>query len=459
MINLENLRNQNPWWQDSSFLLPERLLVKRNLFYDLEKDLDNQFILSILGLRRVGKSTILRQIISHLLESKKHQQIFYYLFDKSSSINTSQFLEDLFSFYLEKVINKKIYELDQKIYIFLDEIQYIDNWQAILKRYYDLSNKKIKFIVSGSQSVLIRNQDRESLAGRIFEYYLAPLSFAEFLKIKKSPLKLLSLNKDPFSIRENFLDLDKFNYQNNQLLQSLSYEYVLSGQFPECLQIKDEKKKNKYILESVLGKVLDDLIKIKKIDKQEEFKLSAFQFLNNISSIFELKNIAREVGVSFVTIENYLFYLRQAYLFSLFYKKHQSIIRKGRSLKKIYTTSTNFISALNNLRQSDFDRVPDFFGKIMENLLFSSLSTLESNKFYFWRNERREVDFVLEKNKDILPFELKFKNQIARSDLDNLVYFSRKHKLKRAILVTKNDMKQAEHKGIDIYFLPFYLML
>jgi len=451
-MNIKEIQNQNPWWSDKNYFCDEAEFVKRDLFLELKKDLSSYFITSILGLRRVGKSTLMKQLISSLLEEKKRHHIFYYFFDQHSQIKTTSFLDELLEFYIEKILKEKIYQLKEKVYIFLDEIQYINNWEDVIKKYYDLSNKKIKFIVSGSQSILIQNRNKESLAGRIFEYYLPPLNFQEFLKIKKSTLVLEKL--DIKKVGEDFWHWNEVDFEIGHEIENLTYEYILHGQFPECLFIDSIEKKNEYILESVLGKILEDIIRIKGIDRQEEFKASCFHFLNNISSIFELKNIGEIVGVSFITMEKYLSHLINGYIVEKFYKKNKSIIKKGRSQKKIYATSTNFTCALNDYNQRSFLEVPDVFGKILENLIYNVLCQKYTD-LYFWRKREKEVDFIV----DGLAVEVKFKNQIDRQDLRNIIFYAERNNLETVILITKNQLEEREVRGIKIYLIPFYLLL
>jgi len=457
-IQLKNLQNQNPWWIISGYKPEESTWEHRDLYLKLKENLKNNLILNILGLRRVGKSSIMKQLINNLLgRNVKSTFVFYHSFDDLKQIKTTDFLDQLLSFYLEEILQSKVYNLENKVYVFLDEIQYIDNWQAVLKKYYDLSNKKIKFIISGSQSLLLRDKNKESLAGRIFEFYLPPLSFKELLIIKKEK-NIKTQEIDLFEVDKNFLLLGKIDFKYAQKLKSLAREYVLNGQFPECLEMDNEEQKNEYILESVLGKLLEDIVKLQKIEKTEELKTIAYQLLNNISSIFELKNIGSEIGVSYLTLEKYLQFLKNGYLLEILHKDYRSIIKKGRSLKKIYSTSTNFTCSLNGYKENHFDEVPEIFGKIIENLIYNILSKKYS-KLNFWRDGEKEVDFIIKNKKNIIPIEVKFKNNIARSDLKNIIFYCKKKKRTTGIIITKNILEKNEIEKIKLYYIPYYLIL
>ena len=143
----------------------------------------------------------------------------------------------------------------------------------------------------------------------------------------------------------------------------LRYTSICSNQAQ--VQPMKQERKREYIVESILGKILEDCIRIFKIEKPDAFKLVARQLLDNVSSIFELKNIGREVGLSFITLDKYIEYLREGYVVEVLYKYHKSLIKRGRILKKLYTPCVNFTCALNRYKPSHIDEVPQAFGKII----------------------------------------------------------------------------------------------
>jgi len=320
MVSKQDLDARNPWWAQLEYKISEYDLPKRELYDLLVNNFSHTLILNIVGLRRVGKSTLLKQIIGKFLgDGENPKNVFYYLFDYATQPQKAEFLAEVLSVYFQEVLKKPNYSSDEKVYIFLDEIQYIENWQAVLKRYYDLSNKQIKFIVTGSQSVLLKGKYRESLAGRVFDFYLPPLSFREFLKINREEIKLFD-KFDLYSMEKIFGDLSSYNTFFSQKIIALAEEYITVGQFPEIRKLNSLDQKHDYILGSVVGKVLEDCVRVFNIDKVEEFKLVNGQLLDNISSVFELKNIGREIGISFLTLDKYLGFLKESYLVEVLYK-------------------------------------------------------------------------------------------------------------------------------------------
>ncbi|OGH64980.1 MAG: hypothetical protein A2821_00705 [Candidatus Magasanikbacteria bacterium RIFCSPHIGHO2_01_FULL_41_23] len=466
MPTKQELDLKNPWWNNDRHIIEESDFPTRDLFSILEDNLEHTLILNIVGLRRVGKSTLLKQLIAKLLAKKtKPTHIFYFLFDYASQIQKTEFLDEVLSLYFKDVIHNPSLSFGQgeQIYIFLDEIQYIDNWQSVLKRYYDLSGKKIKFIITGSQSVLLKGKNRESLAGRIFDFYLPPLSFREFLRINGEKVET-TLSFDVFSLPYNYSTLSQYDAYYGKIIADLSREYLVTGQFPETRKLPNADQRHEYIVESVIGKIQLDCIRIFNIEKADEFKLITRHLLNNIGSIFELTNIGREIEISKKTVEKYFEYLKESYLFEILYKYHKSLIKRGRILKKLYTPCVNFTCALNHYTENHLDQVPEAFGKIIENSVYIVLKqkykgTGITESLSFWRQGQKEIDFiVLEKNTQV-PIEVKFSRTINVKDLRVMTDYMKQKKLTYGVVITRDEMNRKEVNGQTVYFIPYYVFL
>ncbi len=464
MITINDLRSKNKWWEESDFRPEEALFPRRELFLTLEENLAHTLILNIVGLRRVGKSTMLQQLIGLLLsKGTKPENIFYFLFDYDTQLQSSSHLDEVLSSYLGNIIKKTLVDINETVYIMLDEIQYINNWQAVIKKYYDLSHKRIKFIITGSQTILLRGKDHESLAGRIFDYYLPPMSLREFIEINKLEAKLTE-RFDFFNLPKIFDELVGYNVFNGSNIFSLSREYLVTGQFPETHALPTIEARHSYIIDSVLGKVIGDCIRIFDIEKKDEFKLVTQHLINNVSSIFEVSNIGREVAIARPTLDKYLEYLKESYIIDIIYKYHKSLIKKGKLTRKLYAPCSNFNAAYNHYREKHIDEVPEAFGKIVENFIYNVLAQKYKKNFFennitFWRQGEKEIDFIVTQEKKQLPIEVKFTNKVSGNDIKTLVSFMRDKNLKFGIVITKNELDKKTIDGQTVYFVPFYLAL
>jgi len=179
---MNNIGKHNQHWKEDFFY---QFPITRDMFNKLINNIKNRQIITISGLRRTGKTVLMKQLINFLIKEKvKRDNIIYYSFDEEQPK-------------IEEIINEfeKITNIDKaktKIYVFLDEIQKLEDWQNQIKYYYD--NFNIKFFVSGSSSLFIKKKVKESLAGRSFDFYLQPLSFKEFLIFRKKE-ELIKKNK------------------------------------------------------------------------------------------------------------------------------------------------------------------------------------------------------------------------------------------------------------------------
>src|SRR3989304_9313835 len=163
------LQSFNPWWRDGK--VPAGLLGrKRRAFDDVIKYIDKRQIALLTGLRRVGKTTLMYQIVEELLEKGGNRyNILYFSFDEMRYD-----LDELIKQFEIEVLRKEISK--EKVFIFLDEIQKLKDWPSKVKLLYDM-NPKAKIFLTGSAQITMWKGIRESLAGRFFDFRISPLNF------------------------------------------------------------------------------------------------------------------------------------------------------------------------------------------------------------------------------------------------------------------------------------------
>src|SRR3989339_603824 len=169
---LEEITRQNKFWaREKQRDFFGNNTFKRELYPRLVALLTDRLIISIVGLRRVGKTVLLKQLIGHLIDNDKVEprNILFLSFDEAM-LSSAVKLDDYLRIYLSHFQARRT----GRLYIFLDEIQYAPEWQHILKRFYD-TEPNIKFIISGSSSLFLKKKATESLVGRIYEFNLQVL--------------------------------------------------------------------------------------------------------------------------------------------------------------------------------------------------------------------------------------------------------------------------------------------
>jgi predicted AAA+ superfamily ATPase len=437
---IELMHFYNPWWgkgvvSDELALPYERAYLRKLLSY-----LKINRVMVIKGPRRTGKSTLLYQMIKSLLKSGvSPADILYLSFDE---ISTRSSLDEIVRAY-EMILKKPLSEF-KDIYFFLDEIQFLDNWSGSVKKYFDMRSK-IKFIVSGSSASLLR-KGTESLAGRTVEEVILPFGFREYLHYNSRDEKLASL----VSGRANDITLpaDIVPYlPYRSRIKIVFDDYLKRGGFPHLFKITEETIFRKLLKEDVVEKVIyRDLVELFGVKKPLILE-KLFIYLADISAnILNVSHISSSLGLSREYVEKYLDYLKSAYLVFSLPKFTRSVESRIRSAEKVFMIDT----ALSGLSGDNKN-----IGYRVET---SVAGHLFGRDVSYWKNNY-EVDFVLRDKKQIMPIEVKYKNDIALDDMKGILNFMDKFRLKKGFILTRDLTKEIKIKGKIITCKPVWLAL
>lgn len=444
----EQITLLNKWHFDSDYRLDTGNKF-RDLYYLLVQEYINKNIsLSISGLRRVGKTTILYQLINYLLDSKiDNKRIFYFQFNE---VFTS----------LEKVLEKYIAGFsgdeinNENFYIFLDELQHVKNWQNIIKNYVDL-NSKIKFIVTGSASIYLQKQVKESLAGRILDFTLSPLSFSEMIRLKYDKSQEYSFE----SIINS--DSDKFNLFKKLQFERLPYKksfelYLTSGEFPALIPyLNDLIYCRKYLLDGIIEKILHKDIRLFEVEKEEEISALYKMCSSNIAQMINLRNVSAETGLAYQTIKKYMSVLKKTFLIDSVKNKQRSIRAQIKSPDKIFSLSINLALSILSIDNPLNPPFLDFKGHIIENYIYNSIRELGLINYY--NIEGKEVDLILELAGKIIPIEVKSASKLKKTDTNHLISFMNKNNILEGYIVYGGELDQIQFDNHKIYLLPYWI--
>ncbi|MCI0501242.1 MAG: ATP-binding protein, partial [Epsilonproteobacteria bacterium] len=309
------LVKQNPWWRNESIALP---VFKRDLFEELSNYVSAKQILAVIGLRRVGKTILIKQLLQMLNAPKNN--ICYISFD---DIDFQQYItaEELINYFLE------FSDKHTMRYLFLDEIQKLPNWADLIKTYYD-TEENLKIIISGSASLDIQHH-KESLAGRILTFNLSVLTFQEFVRYH---------NLKHHMSKENLMyEYDQTFASQKEQYQLLFKEYLIKGAFPELLDVDLKNKEfiSKYIKESVIEKTIADTSRLTKENEKIIYELLRL-LANSTARTFEIINLANILAVNRNRVANTLSLLEKSFLIKITYNCTASVAKQVRTSKKQY---------------------------------------------------------------------------------------------------------------------------
>jgi len=411
VVNMANekitrlLVEQNPSWK-----APFQIGYKdRSVYPSIKRLLKEPQIISLCGLRRVGKTTIMKKLMEELLRENAPDSMLYFSFDDFAQTELFPVLDAF----------KELHGKEPK-FLFFDEIQKVPNWAEKVKLLYD--SGKYKMVISGSESLFLRKGSRESLAGRIYEFEIKGLSFREYLGFAG----MLHMAKKPalYSVE----------------LRAELGKYILCGGFPELIGKQDTSLASLHVKSSIIEKIIFvDLPRIYPIENPSQL-LSIFEIVSeNPGMIIDFTSLSQELGISRQTLSKYFECLESAHLVVKLYNFSKNRITSEKKLRKFYPS---FPPAM-LWGGSDKARL----GKLME-----TVCVLCSGAKFFWRDEHKnEVDIVLTDGGRLTPIEVKY--QVSPRESSGLAQFCRKYKCRHALVVTE-DTRGKKADFADVTYVP-----
>jgi len=371
-------------------------MYKREILATINNYLGKEQIILITGARQVGKTTLL-----FLLKEKleKELNICFYL-----NLENPEYKEMLNEHpdKLFEIIGK---EKSKKIYLFLDEIQYLDNPSNFLKYHYDENRKNIKIICTGSSNFYLEKKFKDSLAGRKFIFELYGLSFFEYLNFKQEKKILKYRNKKIPKIYENkLIDLWK--------------EYIQYGSYPEVVLADNVEMKKRLIEELALAYIKKDILEAGLKESEKYFKILRI-LASQTGQLVNLNDFAKTLNLSVQTVEEYLRVMQKSYHLALIKPFYSNIKKELTKMQKVYF----FDLGLRNYLLNNFELIEKRIdkGDYLENIIFLKFLAKERlDNINFWRTQNKnEVDFIINRQK---AYEVKFdKKQFRETKYKNFM--------------------------------------
>lgn len=376
---------QNKFWTQKT---SERFPFRREVFKNIWKNMNTGPISLIVGPRRVGKSVVLKQLIFDLINKKSvdPKQILFFEF---SPEDKSSLIWEIYDYFIHEIANNQ-----KQIYLFFDEIQYIDGYESKVKEIYDNTNN-IKMFLTGSLSLSYKRKMEESLAGRFFSYRMYPLNFEEYLALTN--LENLEFFKKAKKEKGKLLKIGYLEKLNPEFRK-----FLASGRLPEA--VKYSKNLADQYYQNVVSQSLNQ-------DVYSYFDIQKPKIINSLFKYFQcnngveisVDNISNKTGASRQTINQYIDILEQMNLVYIVYNT-KNYLKTERVNKKVYVNSAFSLLELKH-------DLPVTMGFAVESYILERL--LEKKEIItFWRNRKKEVDFLLPQKK--IAYEIKFRNDFPK---------------------------------------------
>ncbi|OGG12814.1 hypothetical protein A3D77_07195 [Candidatus Gottesmanbacteria bacterium RIFCSPHIGHO2_02_FULL_39_11] len=462
---LAQLRTWNPWWQQGREGIDRYKdpSYKRELYTNIcNQYKDGNQIVSIIGMRQVGKSTLMRQVIKNLLDSGVDPKtILYISFDDPFvrvKYDKKKIFDIIVEIFLQGLIQEDLDVYKGTLYFFLDEIHQLPNWEKTLKTYYDRSFP-IRYMVSGSSSIQLQSKNKESLLGRISEYVLWPFSFREYLEFHENKDKQIqgviqearevftkyNTTFDIHTIYESLQDLYKKAFVwSKQPIQSNLQKFIVCGGFPRAWQQLDFISRQRILWEQHVGKVIfEDLVQVANIRKPRDLEFLFTYIIENNGKEVKLGEMKHNLNIHWETLDRYLSYLIRTFLiFRVERTKTKRLLQKRRSGNvKFYLTDVA-------LRNAFYNRTEDVFfdseemSFIAENLVCTAIERWlrgpkKEEQVSFYKDRSGEVDFIFKGPNNITPIEVKWRSDMP--PLKTLLKLETSWSTTQSLLITRDQ--------------------
>lgn len=406
---------------------------------DLKLPIDNDQIITVIGVRRCGKSCMMKIVANKLLAmGVSRERILWINFDdeRLDGIKADD-LDEVLQAYREMYpdINLK------DVYMFFDEIQYVEKWELFVMRVYKTYCRNI--YISGSNAKMLSSQLATALRGWPIEYEAFPLSFGEYLRFKN-------------------IDILPFDEAGRAKLVAMSHEYLYASVFPEVVLMEEKSLQIRKAQGYFNTMLFRDLMEHYSLPSPDTVRYFLKRLMVNVCTPVSINSIFNDIRSQGKKADkNKLYELAEAvteiFMFFKVNRWSHSIIKENTRLPKYY-----FID--NGMRNAVIMPQSEDLGNLLENAVFLALrrrSKPEEKITYF--NEGAECDFVLQSEDEIsqliqVSWTLDGKETLNR-ELRGLKVASDATGCRTCKIVTFDESDTIQFEGLEIQVVPLWKFL
>lgn len=449
------LKIDNPWWADGQVPTFYRDMSPRmylDIFYPLVTDLSIYRAIILMGPRRVGKTVMLYHTIQRLIADGVPAKNIIYI-SVETPIYNGLYLEQLFDL-SRRILEKE--DSKEQFYVFFDEIQYLKEWEVNLKSLVD-TYRDVRFVASGSAAAELKKRSNESGAGRFTDFNLPPLTFFEYIHLRKQEHLLQETTIDWYGNTSKC-----YTSPNIERLNELFVNYINYGGYPEVVfSERIQEDPGQFIRHDIIDKVLlRDLPSLYGIQDVQELNSLFTMIAYHSGSEFSYESLSKESGVRKETLRKYIEYLQAAFLIRVIHRTDDTAKRYQRETSfKIYLTNPSLRCALFQPIEEDDEEM----GAMVETAVYAQWIPRHGVDISYanWKIGRKqgEVDIVgidIARQKPYWAVEIKWSDLYAErpGELESLLFYMTKNKLTQALVTTKNIQTQKQMQCGMLQFMP-----
>jgi hypothetical protein len=376
------LRQFNPWWS-GNYASPG--ITRDSYLERMLKLLSQEKIVILFGLRRVGKTVLMRQCIAKMLENRKPESILF------ASIDNPQLEKTPLHELLSEFRSLHGLRTTDDVVLFLDEVQVRPGFEVELKGIYDLEDH-VRIVASGSSSLVVKHRGAH-LTGRYRSIHIKPLDFGEYLRFMG--VKLEGFEPD--------------------LLVNQADNYLHTGGMPEYVLNGDPS----YISEMVTNMIFRDICGAYGLRDPKLLRELFFLLMGRVGKKISYSKLSRLLDVTDDTVKRYIGYFEDAFLVHLIEQVGTPNERKY-GPKKVYSPDNGICAVISGLSET---------GPLAENLVY--LKLMDGGEVRYHDRDGKEVDFVRGRE----AYEVKYRAKIDDEDMEVL---EKMRGVDRRVMITRS---------------------
>lgn len=398
---------------------------------DLKLPTDLPLMVTLTGVRRCGKTSLLRQTAKGLMRKGVPEEQLVYVNFEDERLNPEITANDLMKALLALEPNTPM----RAYYLFLDEVQAVNQWERMLYTLHESEGARL--FVTGSNADLLSREIATALRGRSMTFELFPMSFGEYLRLQKT-------------------EADMVREESRAETANKFDEYLRFGGFPDVCLMEESSMKVRMLQEYFNSMLYRDLIERYNISSPATLKYFCKRIVENIgkpTSVNKIYNELKSQGrkVSKDNLYEWLDHVENVFLFQRCPKPVQSVVRQSTGYDKFYGIDSGLMAALSA-------NVGNHVGRLLENAVFMHLRMRQHHVTYHYG--KKECDFLVFDNGEVkaaiqVSMVMNEPDTLKR-EVDGLLEACHFYGLKQGTIVTLRQENRFEQEGVEIDVVPAF---